>query len=78
MKVVYATATASVTRPGGHQLLVQKGTHWPADDPLVLSHPDLFSEDARYGMCYSQAPRGEVVEAMTAGPGERRPITARG
>lgn len=78
MKVVYATATASIPHAGGHQLLVQKGSHWSADDPLVLAHPDLFSEDARYGLCFSQPLRPAPVETATAAPGERRPLAARG
>lgn len=72
MKVVFAVATVSVTMPGGFPMGVRQGTHWRADDPLVLSHPDLFSEDPRYGMSYSQAQVEEPVEQMTAAPGERR------
>lgn len=78
MKVVFATANASVPMPGGYPAGVQKGSHWPADDPLVLAHPDLFSEDPRYGMSYSVPQRDEPpLEQMTAGPGERR-TTRRG
>lgn len=70
MRVVYATQTAVIgyTR-------VSKGTHWPADDPVVLEHPDLFSDDPRYGLSFSQAPPEMAeapVEQATAAPGERR------
>lgn len=72
MRVVFAKATVSVAMTGGYPLLVTKGSHWPADDPLVIGHPDLFSVDPRYGMCYSQPQQEEPVEQMTAAPGERR------
>lgn len=73
MKVVYATSTASVTMPGGWPLLVRKGSHWSADDPVVRQQPSLFSDDPRYGMSYSSP----EVEQATAGPGEVR-ATRRG
>ena len=80
MDVVYATRTAVVAMPGGYPLRVQYGTHWPADDPVVVSHPDLFSADPRYGMSGSQpalaAPEAPVEQA-TAGPGERRNVRPR-
>lgn len=71
MKVVYATATKHVGSG-----VVHKGSHWPADDPIVRDHPDLFSDDARYGMSYSVEPDGydAPVEQATAAPGERRAI----
>jgi hypothetical protein len=72
MRVVFATETTSVAMPGGYPLGVQKGSHWAADDPLVQEHPDLFSDDPRYGMSYSQPQREESVEQATAGPGEQR------
>lgn len=78
MKVVYAMTTAPVTMPSGARGVVQGGSHWPADDPVVQSHPQLFSEDARYGMHYSVEPEGYgeppggPVEQATAAPGERR------
>ena len=75
MKVVYATTTSLVTDPStGVRGKVQKGTHWPADDPVVKANPDLFSEDPRWGMNYSVEPDGydAPVEQATAAPGERR------
>jgi hypothetical protein len=78
-KIVYAVATVTV----GMQT-VRAGTHWRADDPLVLSQPSLFSEDPAYGMNSSipfdaypseKEPREHPpVEQMTAEPGERRNV----
>lgn len=70
MDVVYATRTASVG-----QGVVRKGSHWPADDPIVRAHPDMFSADPRYGLNFSTAPDGwddPPVETATAAPGEKR------
>jgi len=74
MDVVYATSTQHVGAG-----LVRKGTHWPADDPIVKAHPDLFTTDPRYGMCYSVEPEGwgdpageAPVERATKAPGEKR------
>lgn len=75
MDVVYATTTAVVGLPDGGQRRVSPGSHWPADDPFVRAHPDLFSADPRHGLQFT-AHRPEwddaPVEAATAGPGERR------
>lgn len=75
MKIVYATGTRHVGPTG----VVRKGSHWPADDPIVLAHPDLFSDDPRYGLSYSVTPEGfddpapePPVEQATAAPGEKR------
>lgn len=54
MKVVYATATSMIG-----QALIKGGTHWPADDPLVLENPGLFSDNPRYGLYYSVEPAAE-------------------
>jgi hypothetical protein len=76
MKIVYATATAPVQLPSGISGTVQKGSHWPADDPVVREHPELFSDDARFGLNYSEEPDGydAPVETATAAPGERRQV----
>ena len=79
MKIVYATADASVTDPtSGTPGMVRKGTHWSADDPVVAAHPDLFDEDPRWGLAYSVEPPGfrdePPVEQATAAPGERRNV----
>jgi hypothetical protein len=76
--VVYATGTARLALPDGGGGIVRKGTHWPADDPVVTAHPELFSADPRYGLEFSQEPAGYrenmpgQVEQATAAPGERR------
>lgn len=70
IETVFCTADTTV---GTHRLRL--GDHWPAADPLVLAHPDLFSTDPRYGLRYTTVPAGyrdDVVETATAAPGERR------
>lgn len=76
MDVVYATTTARVTTDDGSRIVVHKGQHWPAGDPLVKSQPSLFSDDARWGLAYSVEPEGydAPIEEATAVPGERRSI----
>jgi hypothetical protein len=75
VKVVYPTANAVVAMPGGEQIHVPYGTHWSAKDPVVLAHPDLFSDDPRHGL-YGQPPDGAdaPVEQATAAPGEKRQV----
>lgn len=75
MKLVYATTSTMLATPLGGQVRILKGTHWPADDPIVQANPSLFSEDARYGLYYSVEPAGydePVIETATAAPGEKR------
>lgn len=77
MKIVYATSTSLVTDPNtGVRGTVNKGSHWSADDPVVQQHPELFSEDPRWGLNYSVEPEGwdAPVEQATAAPGERRAV----
>lgn len=80
MDVVYATATTHVTTRDGARIVVHKGQHWPAEDPVVKAQPSLFSADPRWGMAYSVEPAGYneplgQVEQATAAPGERRTRT---
>ncbi len=79
--VVYALATAVLSTHEGSQVVVQHGTHWPADDPLVREHPEAFTTDPRYGMSwtgepprYMALPPDAPVETATADPGERRNV----
>ena len=75
MDVVYAMYGGQVVTPDGGRWNVQGGQHWPADDPVVLAKPDMFSPDARWGITYSAAPADETpVEQATAGPGEKRNV----
>ena len=74
MDIVYATTNSMVGLPDGSQIRVVAGSHWPAEDPVVLAQPSLFSTDARYGMNFSTPPAGydAPVEQATAAPGEKR------
>jgi hypothetical protein len=76
MDVVYATSTVRVGTRDGSPVTVPKGSHWPADDPIVADHPDIFSADPRWGLLYSQEPDGyrdqAPVEQATRAPGEKR------
>lgn len=72
--VVYAKAT-QVVHVGYAPVTVQGGSHWVADDPVVIAHPHLFSADERYGLQWTRQPDGwdaPPVEQATAAPGERR------
>lgn len=74
--VVFAMGTDHVNLPNGGRVRVQKGTHWPADDPAVRSRPELFSPDPRWGMWYSKEPDGydAPIEMATNNPGEKRSV----
>lgn len=75
MEIVYATSHVLDT-VNGAQVRIPKGSHWPADDPVVLRHrgDGLFSSDPRWGMLYSVEPDGydAPIETATAVPGEKR------
>jgi len=43
MKYVYSVNDGYVQNPGGGMVPMQPGQVWFADDPFVLSRPDLFS-----------------------------------
>jgi len=74
MDIVFAKTSAMID--GFH---IRYGSHWPANDPLVLANPSLFTDDPREGMA-STAPVWETnpVEQVTAGPGEVRGRIKRG
>jgi hypothetical protein len=79
MQIVYAKYSASVATPDGGQAVVQGGTHWRADDPLVKAAPaGMFSPDPRYGLNWYGPPPPEMaeppVEQATAAPGEKRNV----
>ena len=82
MDVVFATETASLTLPNGISVPVRKGSHWPADDPLVQAHPDWFTTNPCYGLSWTGEPPREMsqppVEQATAAPGERRAVRRSG
>lgn len=80
IECVYATGDFPAVSQIGQRLMVRKGTHWPADDPIVRDHPECFSPDPRYGLQYSAEPEGwnePPVETATAAPGERRQVRRR-
>lgn len=56
IRVVYARATMSLMTEDGANVPVRMGSHWPAEDPLVLAHPDQFSGDPRFGMSWTGTP----------------------
>ena len=81
INVVYARTSSYVMTPDGGGSMVQAGTHWPANDPIVLAQPSLFSADPRFGLNFSTDPGGmgePPVEQVTAGPGEKRAAVKRG
>jgi hypothetical protein len=74
LKVVYAKSSTVIASPGGMTVMVPWGSHWPADDPIVVAHPEIFTEDPGPGLRIS-APRtedGEFLETATATPGSKR------
>lgn len=78
IEVVYARANASPGLPGGGQVSVRVGQHWPADDPIVAQYPELFSPVPFWGLSFTRKPKGfddPPVETATAAPGERRSST---
>lgn len=78
MEIVYAKDTAQIPTVECGLVLVTRGEHWPASDPVVRAAPDLFSTDARYGLRFSGEAPAELndapVETATAGPGEKRSV----
>ena len=80
MDVVYAKANGFVMTPDGGRFTVYGGQHWPADDPVVLAQPSLFTSDPRCGLTFSAAPKESdpPVERVTAAPGEKRGAVRRG
>jgi len=43
---VKALTTAHIGRAGGADLVVEEGSDWPADDPIVKANPALFEAPA--------------------------------
>jgi hypothetical protein len=75
MRVVFPKSSVVLAMPDGSTMHVPLGTHWSADDPVVLAHPDVFSADPRHGV-YRHTPESmaDDVEQATANPGERRSV----
>ena len=66
---VFAKQTVSLLTPDGVPVGVRMGSHWLADDPVVLARPDVFTEDCRYGLAYS----GEPPAVLMIPPGQEDP-----
>lgn len=65
--------TACVIGWHGQEIHLRANTVWPADDPFVKAHPELFADspeivESSTGAVY----RG--VEQATAAPGEKRAV----
>jgi hypothetical protein len=67
MDVVYAMTSGHVGGPDDLMVMVMKGTHWPASDPVVLRSPTMFSTDPRWGLRSSVPPPDEP-------PAEAEPV----
>jgi len=68
VKIVFAKETFVAAA-----VVVVRGSHWPANDPVVVAHGELFTDDPRFGLSFSTPP----VEEASAAPGEKR-IVKRG
>ena len=67
MEVVFSKSTTTMSLPNGLFVTLHRGEPWPADDPFVVSHRDLFSDTP----VVVNSSRGHV-EVATAAPGEKR------
>lgn len=79
MDLVFAKDTRHVHDADGAGITIHKGSHWPASDPIVRAHPDVFSTDPRWGLFFTREPAGfrdedeqPPVEQATRAPGEQR------
>lgn len=85
MDVVYGAANTWAVTPWGTRVWVSLGSHWRADDPIVVAGQGLFTADPTVGMSYSIPPKPEQrvfvgpqpeasvnIEQATAAPGELR------
>jgi hypothetical protein len=66
MELAIALADAVLRDDNGIPYRVNAGEAWAADDPLVVSHPRMFTRDL--------AKLRRSVEQATAEPGERRTL----
>ena len=69
---VFAKATVQ-TMELGFPFRVTAGSHWLADDPLVLARPDLFTTDCRYGLSWS----GQPPHCLTIPPDDEPEVRGR-
>jgi hypothetical protein len=67
---VYAHCDNVSTRVNGLPITIRRGECRYADDPVVLAHPDLFTDQP---LLVTRFPGWEPdVEQATAAPGEKR------
>lgn len=52
-EIVFAQTTTSVLTDDGRTAYVRYGQHWTKNDPVVKRYPDLFVDDPRIGLSYS-------------------------
>lgn len=77
MQIKYAKDTVAL-RAGGQRYAIHRGEAWAADSPVVLEHPEQFSEEPI--VVRGVADNGEVInvaeriEEATARPGEQRNV----
>lgn len=71
-KIVYAQDTL-VAGIDDMALVLHAGDVWAADDPLVLSRPELFGPEPPEQTIRRTSP-APVVEQATQAPGERRNV----
>lgn len=67
--IVYAKQSCITHLPGGVPVRLREGDLWDADDPVVKTHPNLFSDEPTR---INRTTRTPVVEQATAAPGEKR------
>lgn len=67
--IKFCAATTTVWMPSGVPVELIAGRAMPADEPVVVAFPHLFTD---LPTVYNSA--GFVVEQATAAPGERRNV----
>ena len=54
MDIKFACETSVVSHPRtGDGVVIRRGEHWPAHDPVVRAYPEFFTDDARFGLTAS-------------------------
>jgi hypothetical protein len=78
VKVVFASATCVAVVDDGSTAALREGEPWAADDPFVLSRPDLFSDEPPAPHFPRRTVQVSADELATGGPGETRSTRRRG
>ena len=45
MSIAVATTSTVIVGRGGEKIIIREGEAWDADHPVVVTHPDMFSND---------------------------------